>query len=1036
MRCTTRIILPLALFFITKLQAQQPDEKNFAHYTIKEGLTNNQVTSVTQDKYGYTWIATTKGLNRFDGNSFVQFYADSSRNSLPQDNITQLEWLDNENLGAETATGLHILNTRTLQSRNIIIPAGELTYRFRVNRVMGTALDKSGNLFILTGSGFYQYNKKDEPVFRYDHFNKKNADIVSYQFGRNMIQLHGELYLLSTIGGLYIYDAAKKDLHPAGKKDDPFYTTISPPGQGFFFMHRDEGSFSVQKEPGDEIAFFNTRHNSRQVLAFPLPIAGKFNWKSKVFRLSDSLYAINAKEKGFYLVKYNRQTNYYTVDPTLYFENYFCSSICLDKDGRLWIGTSQGLFREKRQSGKIERVTVPLFMNPFGTDLQIRMVAAANDKLFAATAKQGIVVFDRASMTAVKQIDLSTDWHLANNAFSAIMAGKDTLVSGTSGVMIWVDTRNYTHGIVPLPQWIPERYWLPVVFKDSRNNIYACRATSDVFYYRGYGHKNFSLEDHSGNKFFRIARPQCMAEDPEGNIWFAAEGISRYNTQLKQFDRLLDSFPFMKDVQKRVNCLAIDKKGDMYFGLRENGLIIYKPDQEKFLQLTRGNGLPDNNINAIYIHKDKVWMGTESGLASYDIVTKKISSFGIADNMPAEPFTASTFYFDSAHHHLYGAFANTLVRFNPDSLSKNTAPPLFFIESIIAEGSKTFFHPADAIKLSYKHNNLVISMAAINFEDAYQQRFAYRFVKNGNDAEAGDEWQQAGPERSIIISNLSPGKHRLQVKVFIKNNSWEEQVREITIIIRPPFWQLWWFIVLMGVAALALITAFVKWRVGTLKKTAQERLHSQQLKTEQLQLQLEMEQVTNYFTSSVAGKKTTEEVLWDVARNLIGRLGFVDCMIYLWNDDKTKMIQKAGYGLKGSIEEIQNRPFDVVTGQGVVGYVIKNREPVLIGDTSQDGRYRPDEAERLSEICVPIIYDGELIGIIDSEHAQKSFYTKRHLQMMTTVAALVANKIKSIESDNLYQQKQTEIANLNHQLAKVEMKALHAQMNPHFIFNS
>ena len=61
-------------------------------------------------------------------------------------------------------------------------------------------------------------------------------------------------------------------------------------------------------------------------------------------------------------------------------------------------------------------------------------------------------------------------------------------------------------------------------------------------------------------------------------------------------------------------------------------------------------------------------------------------------------------------------------------------------------------------------------------------------------------------------------------------------------------------------------------------------------------------------------------------------------------------------------------------GQGVVGYVMQTKEPVLIPDTSKDTRYRVDEMERLSEITVPIIYNNELIGVIDSEHKEKNFF--------------------------------------------------------------
>ena len=66
------------------------------------------------------------------------------------------------------------------------------------------------------------------------------------------------------------------------------------------------------------------------------------------------------------------------------------------------------------------------------------------------------------------------------------------------------------------------------------------------------------------------------------------------------------------------------------------------------------------------------------------------------------------------------------------------------------------------------------------------------------------------------------------------------------------------------------------------------------------------------------------------------------------------MVQKAGYGPKGSIEEIDKLPFDVVEGQGVVGFVMQTKDAVIIADTSTDNRYRQDEMCRLSELCVPM----------------------------------------------------------------------------------
>lgn len=91
---------------------------------------------------------------------------------------------------------------------------------------------------------------------------------------------------------------------------------------------------------------------------------------------------------------------------------------------------------------------------------------------------------------------------------------------------------------------------------------------------------------------------------------------------------------------------------------------------------------------------------------------------------------------------------------------------------------------------------------------------------------------------------------------------------------------------------------------------------------------------------------------------------------------------------------------------------------------------------RLCELCVPIIHNDELIGIIDSEHQEQGHFNERDVTILTTIAALVANKIKQIESEQSLIIKQKEISLINQQLAEAQLSALQTQMNPHFIFNS
>jgi sensor histidine kinase YesM len=107
----------------------------------------------------------------------------------------------------------------------------------------------------------------------------------------------------------------------------------------------------------------------------------------------------------------------------------------------------------------------------------------------------------------------------------------------------------------------------------------------------------------------------------------------------------------------------------------------------------------------------------------------------------------------------------------------------------------------------------------------------------------------------------------------------------------------------------------------------------------------------------------------------------------------------------------------------------------VVPDTRKDSRYRVDDVPRLSEISVPILHNDELLGIIDSEHPAAGYFGDRDVKILTTIATLVGNMIKQIESDRSLKIHQQEITLINQQLAEAQLSALQTQMNPHFIFN-
>lgn len=246
-----------------------------------------------------------------------------------------------------------------------------------------------------------------------------------------------------------------------------------------------------------------------------------------------------------------------------------------------------------------------------------------------------------------------------------------------------------------------------------------------------------------------------------------------------------------------------------------------------------------------------------------------------------------------------------------------------------------------------------------------------------------------------------------------------------------------WVLRFLAALTLAIIfyLAFIR-KERKRKEKAEDRAAAEEMRAETLQYQLEIEQVINYFATKVSTLHNVEDVLWDVVRSCISQLGFQDCVIYMLDENKKVLVQKAAYGPKNiDYREIFNR-IEIPLGSGIVGTVGATGVAEIINDTSKDARYIPDDAVRLSEIAVPITGSNGVMGVIDSEHADEGFYTYRHLRILNTIAAMVANKTEQLQAEANIRNKEIELARLQRDVATSQLTATRAQMNPHFIFNS
>jgi len=132
--------------------------------------------------------------------------------------------------------------------------------------------------------------------------------------------------------------------------------------------------------------------------------------------------------------------------------------------------------------------------------------------------------------------------------------------------------------------------------------------------------------------------------------------------------------------------------------------------------------------------------------------------------------------------------------------------------------------------------------------------------------------------------------------------------------------------------------------------------------------------------------------------------------ILLLDDSKQKLVHRFSVRFK---ENIQLK-HDIPISRGLVGAAVQEKRAILVADVHKDKRYIKLNPETRSELCVPLIYKDNVIGVLDLEHTRRGYFTEDHVRAMSTLAAQVAI---AIENATLYERLAREEQRLEHDLA-------------------
>lgn len=501
---------------------------------------------------------------------------------------------------------------------------------------------------------------------------------------------------------------------------------------------------------------------------------------------------------------------------------------------------------------------------------------------------------------------------------------------------------------------------------------------------------------------FKPAVSRSAAQDAEGRIWHGTTmGLFCYDQNFRTLFHLRDSFP-----DQRIASLFEWMPNRMLVGSK--GLYEVRMHRNRVAGFSRFQSIPAARL--VYcIQKDAqgfLWLGTDEGIYRLDPKRDKAWLFDKADGVQPQAFNSDGAFLSSTGLLFFGG-RNGVNFFRPDRWlpgARSLSPMVLELTAYI--GDSAYRQPS---RIPYTSRDLDLVFSAPEYQRPFQIRYRYRLRPDAS-------WISAGFNNRVRISGLQPGNYAVQVSASFDGTTWFDGTAAATFTILKPWWQTNGFRL-----ALLITLGWMAWLLAGLRRRRKEAAV--------------LRQTVEYFTKTVPAPTSVSQILWDIAHNCISRLGFEDCVIYLLDNNTNRLVQKAAIGPKSPMRYQITNPIEIKVGEGITGTVAATGKPLLVSDTRKDSRYIVDDQHRLSELAVPILHNGQLIGVIDSEHSRKNFFTRHHLHTLQNIASLSAANITMAMAVENAAKAAADLQILNARMLEAKFTNLRLQMNPHFLFN-
>lgn len=790
----------------------------FNHYTVEHGLSDNIVNDIEQDNNGFTWLATTNGLNRFDGVQFKTFFRTGSGQHIPDNFITRIRKLKEHSLVIATANGLGIINTQTGQCQTIHIPSQKGLLR-QTNTIETLEVTVNNEIVAGTQTGVYVFNSSLQLVAKLEAgYKAEDIGIKRLMFCTIITAFNNGDVLVQTTTGVQFYDHQKKIFFPLTVHPNPNFRKL-----GSYLSQYSHHTFGVDNHnnffcidytnPDNQINVFDLYSGKTILSPLPFGVTKEINYATKFSFHNDSLFSINTATGGFYLANYDPNSLEVNIIPEKILPGSMANKLMVDREKRWWACAHNGLYSQSLAKQQFQNKDISDHLDTRSPVEGIISIYHYKDKLYIGleSVNGGIIVLDENDQF-IRKIDLSVIHPGCNMNWNIEKWNDDTLAIGTQAGLVLLNTSNYSLSRVNYTDWpsAANENQVTLNYTDRHGTRWIGLGNTNgvLAYYTKTGTwKHFSPHEKAAG--FKLRYPTQIAEDKNGNIWMMhkGEGLIRWNYQKQTFDTLIKGFDGMTADENDFHCLASDHKGNLWIYLYNHGIIRWNPEKKQLQRYSWQNDWQTEYIEALYTGiPGQLWMIFRKSLSVMNVNTGAIKTFTKTNGLPSYTASSHKLYYDTLTQNLILGFTNSFIRFNPREVFRTGDVKKIFITGITVLNDSLEVDPEQTVKLRYSQNDLAIHFSAINYENGNQNIYEYRLLENEN-----SPWINIGHQQSINLNNLPPGKYTFEVRLSSPIINTNQKMASTTIIITPPFYRTWWFYTVCAIA-LAL-TFYILYRI-------------------------------------------------------------------------------------------------------------------------------------------------------------------------------------------------------------------------------